>query len=432
MVGSGETYFGAYGVFLQATSLQIGLLASLPPFIGAIIQAFSVWVTDRIGSRRRIIVYGAIAQAFFLLLLSASAFVLPKLSNGPNLLILIIIFCFISANFTLPPWNSLIGDIVPANMRGIFFGIRTRQVSIFAFIGLILSGNILDHFRQNSNEAIGFAIIFFIAAISRFFSGYYLSKHIDPPYETDPRQYFSFYDFLRRARKSNFARFVFFFSCMNLGVAFAGPYFAQYMLRDLKLTYIEFTAVTAATVLGQFFTLRYWGNLSDTFGNKKVLNFCGYGVALCPFLWVFSANIWYLILIQLYGGFVWAGFNLAAQNFIFDAVSPPKRARCAAYTGIINGFFVFVGAFAGGYLASHLPHTINLLGKTITLPCPLIFLFIISGTVRFIAAKVFIPRFHEVREITGDHEPPLIFRINHLRPIVGAMFEIITTPWKKR
>ena len=32
MMGSGETYLGPFGIFLHASTLQVGLLASLPLF----------------------------------------------------------------------------------------------------------------------------------------------------------------------------------------------------------------------------------------------------------------------------------------------------------------------------------------------------------------------------------------------------------------
>src|SRR5690606_13056435 len=136
---------------------------------------------------------------------------------------------------------------------------------------------------------------------------------------------------------SNFARFVYFVSLINFGVNIATPFFAVYMLRDLQFSYMEYTIVTATNTVTQFLTMQYWGQISDQFGNKKILNVCGYGVAFSPILWLFGDAMWYLLLIQVFAGLVWAGFNLAAANFMFDAVTPPKRARCAAYQAMVNG-----------------------------------------------------------------------------------------------
>jgi MFS family permease len=184
--------------------------------------------------------------------------------------------------------------------------------------------------------------------------------------------------------------------------------------------------VTAVMVITQFLTFRSWGRLSDRFGNKKILNLCGWGVCMVPVLWLFSPNLLYLMAIQAFGGFTWAGFSLAASNFIFDAVTPPKRARCVAYQGLINGFSVLAGSLGGGYLAGHLPQEWTI-GAWIWKPSSvLLFIFLISGIMRLIAAAVFLPRFKEVRTVEPIRHRELIFRISQIRPIAGATFTLFT------
>jgi hypothetical protein len=38
MMGAGETYLGPFGIFLRASTLQVGLLAALPQLFGAMMQ----------------------------------------------------------------------------------------------------------------------------------------------------------------------------------------------------------------------------------------------------------------------------------------------------------------------------------------------------------------------------------------------------------
>ena len=67
MMGSAETYFGPFGIFLQATTLQVGLLASLPQLFAAIMQWAGAINMDRIKSRRRFVLNGAFVQALTLI-----------------------------------------------------------------------------------------------------------------------------------------------------------------------------------------------------------------------------------------------------------------------------------------------------------------------------------------------------------------------------
>ncbi len=46
-------------------------------------------------------------------------------------------------------------------------------------------------------------------------------------------------------------------------------------------------------------------------------------------------------------GAAWAGFGLSVWNYILEAVSAPKRARCVAYFNILIGFGGFAGALLG-------------------------------------------------------------------------------------
>jgi MFS family permease len=381
---------------------------------------------DRIRSRRRFVVGGALFQACVWIPILLVPWLLGR-GSAPVMALLGLLLLYHGANGALVPvWNSLIGDLVPADIRGRFFGNRNRLTGMSTFLGVILAGATLNLFERSGRLEVGFMLIFAAAFCAKMISVFWLTRYEDPPAQFSPDQVFSFRQFLRRSPHSNFAKFVFFVAAINLGVAFSAPYFALYMLRDLGFSYLEFTAVTGTAVITQFLTFRYWGELADRFGTKKILNLCGLGVSLVPALWLFSSHIAYLIVIQVYGGAVWAGFSLAAGNFIFDAVTPPKRARCVAYYGLVNGVFVFAGSTLGGLIAGHLPTTYHLGPWTWTPLFTLPVIFLISGCMRLLAAAIFLPRFREVRPVEPIGHRELIFRVSHLRPIAGATFSLLT------
>jgi MFS family permease len=326
----------------------------------------------------------------------------------------------------VPVWNSLIGDFVAATTRGRFFGHRNRLAGMSTFVSLLLAGGTLHLFKKIGLPEVGFLIIFSVAFLARLNSVYWLSRYNDPEFKLTPDQVFTFRQFLRRSPHSNFAKFVFFVGAINFGVALSAPYFALYMLRDLHLSYVEFTVVVGVSTISQFLTFRYWGGLSDRFGNKKILNLCGWGVGIVPILWLVSPNILYLMLIQVYGGLVWSGFSLSSANFIFDAVTPPKRARCVAYQGLVNGVFVLTGSLLGGYAAGHLPRSLSI-GPWSWEPLFILHaIFLISGLVRLVAAGIFLRKFKEVRPVEPILHRDLIFRVSHIKPIAGATFSLFT------
>lgn len=432
MMGCGETYFNVFSIFLKATTLQVGLISTLPQFIGAVMQWAGAINLDRIKSRRRVVMTGALIQALTFLPIA----LLPFFSENRYwsiILLLLFVIVYHGANGAgVPAWNSLIGDLIHPNERGRFFGKRNTLTGLNSFIALTLSGMILHIFEQQGNSGTGYLIIFMIACFARLYSVRWLSRYDDPPLDVTSEQVFTFRQFIKRSPHSNFAKFVFFVALINLGVSFSGPYFALYMLRDLKFDYMSFTVVIATSNITQFLTFRFWGGISDLFGNKKILNLCGWGMAVIPVLWLVSAKMFYLILIQIYGGIIWSGFNLAIANFLFDAVTPPKRARCVAYQGLMNGFAVLIGSLLGGVTAGHLPGSISI-GPFVWHPVSmLLMVFLISGIIRFIAAYIFLRKFKEVRDVEPIGHGELIFRISHLKPIAGATFSLTTGLFRKQ
>ena len=63
MMGAGETYLGPFGIFLGATTLQVGLLGTLPQFFGAFMQWIGARAMPRFHSRRTVILAGVLIQA---------------------------------------------------------------------------------------------------------------------------------------------------------------------------------------------------------------------------------------------------------------------------------------------------------------------------------------------------------------------------------
>mgnify|MGYP001578516286 FL=1 len=90
------------------------------------------------------------------------------------------------------------------------------------------------------------------------------------------------------------------------------------------------------------------------------------------------------------GGVGWAAFNLAASNFIYDSVTPQRRALCVSYFNIFNGIGVFFGATLGGLLTHYL--AISFMNK-------FLFVFLISGVLRFLFVIIMLPFLKEARKI---------------------------------
>lgn len=425
MAGSGEAYTGACVIFLQATTLQVGLLSSLPAAVSGLLQVLSLHLVRRLTSRRSVIVGAATVQSWCWLAISLVPLFVPPGPSAVATFIGLLIAYYLAAGVFAPTWSSLIGDSVPAERRGEFFGFRSQRSGLCTFIALSLAGQLLEIAKRLGITACGFSFIFLSAAWFRFRSLRWLERYDDPAFHHDPEQQFSLFQFLVRLPYSNFGRFALFVACISFAVSFSGPYFSLYLLRDLHLSYIHFTLVTATATLTQFLIMQHWGRLTDLFGSKRIMTVCGVGIAVNPALWLFSHNLPYLVGIQVFSGVFWAGFNLAASTFLFDAVTPQKRARCAAYQALLCGLFHLAGSMSGAFVATRLPESFTIGSYSWTPTSSLLIIFLLSGILRTATVAMFLPTVREVREVSDVTKRELLFRILHIRPLGGILFGII-------
>src|SRR3972149_1289038 len=243
MAGIGEGYISPFAIFLKATNYQIGLLASIPPLLGAFVQFLSVSILNQIKDRRALILAGVIAQALawipiLLLPFFFRPYAVPLLIIG-----ITAYFCF--GNLATPPWNSLMGDIVPEKPRSTYFGYRNRVMSIFSLGALTLAGLILHATEEIGRLWIGFSLLFTIALISRLISAYCLSRMDNPAYVVHGTDDFSLWKFFADFKHSSFVKFVVYTGLIHLSVMLAGPFFSVYMLRDLHLSFLQFISVSS-------------------------------------------------------------------------------------------------------------------------------------------------------------------------------------------
>lgn len=431
-MGASETYLGAFGVLLGGTPLQIGALATLPPLVGSIIQSIGMRLSEQAKSRRNLIATLMRIQALLLVPIALIPVVFSPGWGAVAALISVVVVYHCTVGLIAPMWNSLVGDLLPPLSRGEFFGFRNKWMAIVTFSTVVVAGQILHQFAAFGYAAWGFTTLFMLSALSRAFSARAFSGVDDVALHVPDDSKFSFWQFISRAKHSNFVKFVVFVSSMNFAASVSGPYFAMYMLQDLKLSYFEYTIVIAAAVIAQFVVMRTWGSLSDQFGNRTILKVCGTLITFNPALWLISSNFWFVVFIQFYSGIFWSGFTLAAANFVFDAVTPPKRARCVAYQSIINGSLVFSGAIVGGIVARHVPvEVVSHIGMWVP-QSPFIALFVLSGILRAAVMLFLFPAFKEVRQVESIRSHQLLIRVTSLRPLWGGTFSYISNRYGGR
>lgn len=399
MSGAGDSFITPYALSLNANNAQIGFLSSFVGLIGASFQIIGSKIMYHF-SRKKMIITFVIVQALMWIPITILGILhyFEKLNSFIAINLLILFYCLyaISGAVISPAWFSLMGDLVEENKRGKYFSKRNKITGTVGMIVTFTASFFLDKMESLGLLIVGFTVLFSIASIGRFISAYYFTKHYYPKLDMPEKDYFGFFQFIKKASDNNFGKFTFYVGLINLTASFASPFFSVYMLKDLGYSYIWFTMVNLAGSVFTIMSLPVWGKIGDKYGNRQLLVIGSILTPLVPFLWLFSPNPLFIIFTaQLLAGLGWSAFNFGASNFIYDSVTPQKRALCIAYFNMVTGIGIFIGAFLGGLFA-----------QFVSIPKISVFflVFMVSGILRGLTALLFLSKIKEVKSIPKNQK----------------------------
>jgi MFS family permease len=363
----------------------------------AAVQFLAPALSERIGSRKGFILPVVLMHALMWL----PILLIPYLFQTHQVWWLIA-FMTLSTAFDSalnPAWGSMMADLVPMQMRGRFFGLRNR---ITAFVSMAFSyaaGGILQLLSGNTDLA--FTIIFIGAMTSRLVSFYFLSQMYEPlSPATEKQGHEGVLKIARGLFSTNIGMFIIFCALINFTTTVAGPFFSPYMILDLHFSYIVYTILNSVAGLATVGFMTWWGKRIDRAGSIKVLKIMSLFVPFVPIGWALNHSLWWLIIMQIFSGFAWAGFQLSSVVFIFDAAPAQNRTRYIALYHSLIFLGVSLGSLTGGIVAPLLPPFMGSYFPSI---------FMVSGVARLAVALFFLPRIKEVRKVPQIETRELLF-----------------------
>jgi len=391
------SYITPFALTMQATTQQIGYLSSFPNFVSMLVQLFAPMISERIGSRKKLLIASIFVQAFMWL----PILLIPFIFQTNQVWWLIIFFTLAAAAGGLvgPAWSSLIADLTPPQVRGRYFGMRNRITSFIALVASFVAAGVLQILTNNTRVA--FAIIFAGALITRMGSVYF-NTQVDEPHPVLPTNVKrdSIPKIMRGMFSTNIGRFMIFAIFLNLAQNIDAPFFSVYMLRELKINYINYQLVNATMAVVSTLVVAWWGKRADKAGNLKILHITALMIPLVSLLWLVNTSVIWLCTLQVYAGFAWAGFNLCVGLFIWDAAPQENRTRFISLFGAMNALGITLGALIGGNLAPHLPKISGSYFLT---------LFLIAGIVKLLVVLGLFRRISEVRDVPPVKTVELLF-----------------------
>lgn len=410
--GFGDNYLGALAVALGAGEFFISLFASLPSLLSSIAQIFSAYIMKKTGLRRTMVLRGVFVHALMWLPIIATIFLDPVIG-----LWLLLLFVTIQKGVELfinSAWMSWFGEFVDKKTMGRYIGLKTSIGTAFALGSTILAGIILNLF-ESTGTLYGFIVLFSIAFFARVYTFFNLSQVPATSFNVRKTKVIFPHQFLKEKKYKPIHSFIKFNTFFMFSVMIAAPLFTLYMLRDLGFDYIQYMILISIASFIQIVSMKYWGGITDRFGNKIVLVGSSFLIAAIPILWLFSQNFYYLFTVRIFDGFVWGAFSLATYNYLLSSTNVRERSAYVTNYNLFNGISTFGGAMIGSGIALYSisnPMIFPLIGIPIV--------FLISGILRFVVALFMSPGLKERHLEKPYHQRHMLLRIMTILPVEGA------------
>lgn len=366
----------AWAFHLEAGATLIGLLFGLTYFSQAL-QFPAAWMTSRFG-RRRVAIWGHAASRLLLLGLVPLPF-LPLSTTAKQAWLLTLL----SASAVLVmvghnAWLTWVTDLVPARIRGRFFGKRTAYATFVGTSVALLAGHWIDRARELGDMSKTLSLMAAIGFTAGLLTTWLMSKQHEPGNEPDERMRFGDLKapFVHEATRRLLAYQVLWNAAVGLTISVT----AVYMLRELHVGFVGVGLYNATLALSRVLSAPHWGRAIDRLGSRPVLVFCAIGAALTSSLWVaiVPGQIGLIALEAGLTGLLMAGHEIALFAIPMAVVPQKNRPVHLAAFAMVGGIAFGIASTAGGMASAMLASAAIPLGPRL--------LFVVSSLGRLGAA----------------------------------------------
>jgi MFS family permease len=227
------------------------------------------------------------------------------------------------------------------------------------------------------NDKLGFQLVFVLSFMTGMVSTFAFSRIIEPkarvlkPGEGEPAGG----RVAAMLRSPGFVGLVISAFVWNFSLQIAAPFFNVYLVTNLGAEGTMVGIATAASSLTGLLGLMIFGRLMDRKGAVWLQIVTGFPIVVLPILWAFYTDPYQVVVNNLFGGFLWAGYNLASFNLLLQLTLHHQRAHAVAFYQTAVFSSAVLGPLVGGYVADNIMFQ---------------YIFILSGIGRFVAMIIFV------------------------------------------
>lgn len=340
-----NNYFALFAIsVLGATNYQVGLISSLPPFMGMFGALLGAIVLGKLEEKKKVTMVTIFFTRIFLLLMCFCIYVPAEYQIWAFLLAVGVMN--LPGAFMNLSWQALIGDLIQENRRNDFFSERNRMITIVGMLTTLIAGIALQ--MVNKSWAFPYQFLFFLAFLFGLLEIFYLGKHVEPHQAGKTKKKFNLG--LSVFKHKPYLYFVICALFFNFAWQFAWPLFNIFQIKDAHANGLWVSLFVVANQLGQIVSFKWWGKMSDKYGTLTMLFIASIGMATSPIITIISTNLYYLTFTNVLAGFAVSGTVLLLFNQLLNVSPKEERSACIANYNILLSIVGFIAPELGVFL----------------------------------------------------------------------------------
>lgn len=343
-----NNYFALFAIsVLGASNYQVGLISSLPQFIGMFAMLIGSLIINRLEEKKKFTAFSFLSTRMFLLIMILIIYIPADYRSWA--FVLLVGLMNLPGSFANLSWQSFIGDIIPDERRSAFFSERNKIMTIIGMISTFTVGILLQ--LSNQNNALPFQLLFIVAFIFGTIEFRYLMKHKEPKKAVTQKNQSKKLDLGLHVFKHK--PFVYFLICslfFNFGWQMAWSLFNIYQIKYAGATALWISLFTVANQLAQIASYNWWGRMADKHSNAKMLILVSIGMGSTPFLTILSTNMVYLVFVNFSSGLFVSGTVLLLFNQLLEVTKEDNRTICISNYNILLALIAFIAPQFGVFL----------------------------------------------------------------------------------
>ncbi|WP_413300167.1 MFS transporter [Bacillus sp. 1P10SD] len=329
---------------LGATNYQVGLISSLPPLVALLTTIPAAIVLNRLEQQKRTVAMSVFWARIMFLLLIGVAFVASDYQAWAFLIIVALMN--VPGTISNIGWQTLISGMISEERRGSFFSDRNRLLTIVGMVTTLIIGIVM---KKQTDNALAYQCLFFIAFIFGLLEVFFLLKHKEKAEPKKNKEQNSIMDW-SIFKDNGYKWFLVSALCFNFTWQLVWGLFNIYNVKYAHATILWISIFSVANQLVQIFSFPLWKKWAEQKSNTLMLVWVAVGMATAPILNVLSTNLYYLTFVAMTSGFFVSGTMLLLFNLLLEQSPKDKRTYCITTYNVLLSFVAFIAPQIGIWL----------------------------------------------------------------------------------